>query len=297
MKKKQKKQNVLDSKDNSSNNNNINNNAIDVSSDGVSQISQSIQSETQINEVKEESVSQPTFETVEQGNEDGGNDGSEENYGKNANGREPEENIPDASKQPELINYNEENINNGLSEPKPEENNGVGKNGSGCTCGKPFGTKGRHRKECALHNANSSNAAKSKGIEVNNASAKSFDISTSSQIDWTKFSSAGTAKNDGQNVNTEQVNAAKYISGALLLIIIDIAFSNLIAWLMRFFSPKYKTVKASEIKLSKEQRKELEPLSDAVVKELTVTLTPTQAFIFTLGGFYVSNAIAVASEK
>jgi hypothetical protein len=86
--------------------------------------------------------------------------------------------------------------------------------------------------------------------------------------------------------NTPTININNYISGTLLLIVIDIVFPTI----MKYFFTKLKTLKNKRsLNLTSEERKELEPLADEFIKSLSLSLHPAEAFLIVLGFMYASK--------
>ena len=86
--------------------------------------------------------------------------------------------------------------------------------------------------------------------------------------------------------NTPTININNYISGTLLLIVIDIVFPTI----MKYFFTKLKTLKNKRaLNLTSEERKELEPLADEFIKSLSLSLHPAEAFLIVLSFMYASK--------
>jgi hypothetical protein len=82
-----------------------------------------------------------------------------------------------------------------------------------------------------------------------------------------------------------QVDISKYISGALLLMMIDF----LLPTLFTFVYPKLKRLKDKrKLKMTKDERKELEPIADECIKQVAMKLAPMEAMalmlLFVYGG-------------
>ena len=81
------------------------------------------------------------------------------------------------------------------------------------------------------------------------------------------------------------VDISKYISGALLLMMIDF----LLPTLFTFVYPKLKRLKdKKKLKMTKDERKELEPIADECIKQVAMKLAPMEAMalmlLFVYGG-------------
>lgn len=77
------------------------------------------------------------------------------------------------------------------------------------------------------------------------------------------------------------------ISGALFLVVVDVA----IPYVIVFINNKYSKIKmtAGLIQLSKEQKKDLEPIAEEVVRYLNIRANPVLIFTVSLGGMYAMN--------
>lgn len=87
------------------------------------------------------------------------------------------------------------------------------------------------------------------------------------------------------NGNPTQVNENPIITGGLLILLIDLALPNIIAFANNKFS-KTKKIKASELQLTEEERKQLEPLAEQVAKEMSMKANPLTVLIVSLVGMY-----------
>jgi len=90
---------------------------------------------------------------------------------------------------------------------------------------------------------------------------------------------------DQDPAQANQVDISKYISGALLLMMIDF----LLPTLFTFVYPKLKRLKdKKKLKMTKDERKELEPIADECIKQVAMKLAPMEAMalmlLFVYGG-------------
>jgi hypothetical protein len=90
---------------------------------------------------------------------------------------------------------------------------------------------------------------------------------------------------DQDQAQANQVDISKYISGALLLMMIDF----LLPTLFTFVYPKLKRLKdKKKLKMTKDERKELEPIADECIKQVAMKLSPMEAMalmlLFVYGG-------------
>lgn len=91
----------------------------------------------------------------------------------------------------------------------------------------------------------------------------------------------------------EHVN--QIMSGYLFLLIIDFAFPSLFCFVYnKLFKDKHKkSIRASELKLSKEELEQLQPIADEVVKKLLINVNPVWVLIISMGSIYFSNFVAL----
>lgn len=84
------------------------------------------------------------------------------------------------------------------------------------------------------------------------------------------------------------------ISGALFLTLIDLVLPLAITFINNQFS-KVK-IEASKLKLKDEQRKDMEPLCNEVVKYLNIQANPVLLLTISLGGLYAMNFMLMKME-
>lgn len=83
------------------------------------------------------------------------------------------------------------------------------------------------------------------------------------------------------------VISGEIISGALFIMLIDLAIPQVIAIANNQFSKN--KIDANELRLTKAQKDELQPLADQVVKQLEITGNPVYIFILSMMGIYGLN--------
>ena len=86
------------------------------------------------------------------------------------------------------------------------------------------------------------------------------------------------------------------ITGAVLVLLIDLFIPNVIAFLNNRFDKKNK-IKATTLMLSKEQRVELEPISDLAAKQMMLQASPVTLFFVSLIGIYGINFMMLKNSK
>lgn len=91
-----------------------------------------------------------------------------------------------------------------------------------------------------------------------------------------------------------QLMASDLITGALLLMMIDLAIPNIIAFANNKFSGK--KIKARQLQLNESQKNELEPFANEAAKQLMIKGNPVSVFIVALVAIYGINFIALKNE-
>lgn len=87
--------------------------------------------------------------------------------------------------------------------------------------------------------------------------------------------------------NTTGVVQSTLITGALFLIIIDVCIPFTVASINNWLSKD--KIDSSKLQLTEKQRKDLEPLADAVVKYLNLNANPVVLFLIGYGGIVAMN--------
>ena len=86
------------------------------------------------------------------------------------------------------------------------------------------------------------------------------------------------------------VNVANYVSGGLLLIMID----TIVPEILKLVMPKLKNLKnRSAIKLTKDEREELKPLADEVIKSLSLQMSPLEGLLFAMSFIYAGKVFTL----
>jgi len=124
--------------------------------------------------------------------------------------------------------------------------------------------------------------ANTTGQGVNNENPLDF-----SEFKETTLPTAPTPNGTPRQAN--EINAAKFITGSILLMVCDAIIPTATIKVLGMFDAKYKQLKTKNIKLSQEQKKDLEPLADECVKAMTLTMQPTTVFFITMFILYGSN--------
>jgi hypothetical protein len=166
-------------------------------------------------------------------------------------------------------------------------------------------TRGRHKKDCncdkckarkgELSDSNNSSTAQDKANTTQDKSGlNNPKITDNNPLDLSEFKKVEISSD---SPNPAEVNASKYLTGSLILIMIDAVLPTVIVKIMGMINPKYKSIKTKQIKLSKEQKEDLEPLANEVVKTITVNMSPTSAFVVCLSLIYGSNILILADNE
>lgn len=92
----------------------------------------------------------------------------------------------------------------------------------------------------------------------------------------------------------KQLLASDLISGALFLMLIDLAIPNLIAFANNQVSKK--KIKPKLLQLTDKQKQELEPFANEVTKQLLIKGNPLYVFIGCLVGMYGLNFMLLKNE-
>ena len=95
-------------------------------------------------------------------------------------------------------------------------------------------------------------------------------------------------------VNKKKVDLSKYVSGTLLIMLIDSLIPNLMLYAGKYIAPeKYKNAKVHELQMTMEERKQLEPLANEVIVVLIGELSPLEAFLIFTAVIYGSKMLTL----
>jgi hypothetical protein len=110
-------------------------------------------------------------------------------------------------------------------------------------------------------------------------------------IDHPKKETRGRKKGSTKNkAPVNEIPASSVISGAMFLLLIDIAMPNIIALVNNRFAKN--KITASSMQMTRQQKEELSPLADEVAKQLMLKGNPVTVLIFSLIGIYGINFMA-----
>jgi hypothetical protein len=91
-----------------------------------------------------------------------------------------------------------------------------------------------------------------------------------------------------------QILDSAAISGSLLILLVDLLIPNILVFANNRFSKK--KMKASKLQMTAQQRNELEPLADAVAKQMALKSSPLAVLIISMVGIYGVNFIMQKGE-
>lgn len=107
-------------------------------------------------------------------------------------------------------------------------------------------------------------------------------------------------KDDGKGqvvsvgVNKKKVDLSKYVSGTLLIMLIDSLLPNLMLYTAKYIAPeKYKNAKVQDLQMTFEERKQIEPLANEVIVVLIGELSPLEAFLIFTAVIYGSKMLTL----
>lgn len=99
--------------------------------------------------------------------------------------------------------------------------------------------------------------------------------------------------------NTEppgSVNTAQYISGSLLIMVINLVIPNILVFLIKRYKKKSK-ITAKHIRLNKEEKDELIDLADEAAKHMSMHLNPVTLFFVAIGTTYLAKAYTILDSE
>lgn len=119
-----------------------------------------------------------------------------------------------------------------------------------------------------------------KGIKPDEYKSDSKDNKNEDQNNRSDFNSNNNFSNPTQN---------QLISGAMLIALCDFIFPAVIIKLMTYANPKYKGIDKQKVKLTEDQKKDLEPAANIVAAYVFQTVNPIAAFFIAMAISYGSN--------
>lgn len=213
-----------------------------------------------------------------------------------------EETIPDSTKNPQVNLFEAENKNQvpSVSEPKGNDTsvqagaNETTETGSALNAdekaGKGKETKTEEKVKDGRGRKALSDEEKLKRANERKAAQNSLVDDLSKYKSATPSTSTATTQQATQDV---KIDLSKYISGALLLIVMDAVFPSAIILIAGYVDKKYKYVDKSKLKLEKDEKKELEPLADEMIKIFFGMVHPAVAFFVCSGLLYAGKLMSL----
>ena len=158
--------------------------------------------------------------------------------------------------------------------------------------------RGRHKKTCTCDKCKAKNGTQAQAEETPSAlkPLSNTKVTDSNPLDLSEFKTAAPPVTP-QSANPGEVNAAKYITGGMLLILIDALAPAIIVKIFHYVSPKTKgALKAKAVKMSEEQMEAIEPIANEAMKEVFLQMKPSQALIFAIFATYAGNALTAFAD-
>jgi hypothetical protein len=164
--------------------------------------------------------------------------------------------------------------------------------------------RGRHKKDCICDKCQ----AKKGDTTSENFSTTGETLPTSSTIQVGTTNSKITNSNpldlsefkktelSGTSPNETEVNAVKYITGSLMLMLIDAVAPTLIIKVLGMTNDKFKKIPSKKVRLSKDQKEDLEPLANEAVKQMTINMNPMTAFFMCTSLIYATNIMSAVED-
>lgn len=164
--------------------------------------------------------------------------------------------------------------------------------------------RGRHKKDCtcdkcqekkgvpSFENQTSSdeNSSSSKVIQTGTSNSK---ISNTNPLDLSEFKRTEISASSS---NEAEVNAVKYITGSLLLMLIDAVAPTVLIKVLGMTNDKFKKLSSKKVRLTKDQREDLEPLANEAVKQMTLNMNPMTAFFLCTSLIYATNIMTAVED-
>lgn len=208
-----------------------------------------------------------------------------------------EENILQADTSPAgLINLPNERQDTRLEERTPElvpsfdtsKPERRGRHKKDCTCDKCQAKKGETSGENILPSGET--LPSSSAIQAGTSNSK---ISNTNPLDLSEFKKTELNAN---SPNETEVNAVKYITGSLMLMLIDAVAPSLLIKVLGMTNPKFKNISSKKVRLSKDQKEDLEPLANEAVKQMTINMNPMTAFFLCTSLIYATNIMTAVED-
>ena len=157
--------------------------------------------------------------------------------------------------------------------------------------------RGRHKKTCTCDKCKAKGQTQPADETANPLKPlTNTKVTDSNPLDLSEFKTAAPPVTP-QSANPGEVNAAKYITGGMLLILIDALAPAIIVKIFHYVSPKTKgALKAKAVKMSDDQMEAIEPIANEAMKEVFLQMKPSQALIFAIFATYAGNALTAFAD-
>jgi hypothetical protein len=158
--------------------------------------------------------------------------------------------------------------------------------------------RGRHKKTCTCDKCKAKNGTQTPAEETPSAlkPLSNTKVTDSNPLDLSEFKT-NSAPITPQTQNQGEVNAGKYITGGMLLILIDALAPAVIVKIFHYVSPKTRgALKAKAVKMSDDQLEAIEPIANEAMKEVFLQMKPSQALIFAIFATYAGNALTAFAD-
>lgn len=164
--------------------------------------------------------------------------------------------------------------------------------------------RGRHKKDCDCNKCQAkkgvpsfenqtSSSENSNLIQTLQNGTSNSKISNSNPLDLSEFKKTELNAN---SPNETEVNAVKYITGSLLLMLIDAVAPTVLIKVLGMTNEKYKKLSSKKVRLTKDQREDLEPLANEAVKQMTLNMNPMTAFFVCTSLIYATNIMTAVED-
>lgn len=163
-----------------------------------------------------------------------------------------------------------------------------GRHKKDCDCNKCKEKKGVSSFENQTYSGENSNLSQT--LQTGTSNSK---ISNSNPLDLSEFKKTELNAN---SPNETEVNAVKYITGSLLLMLIDAVAPTVLIKVLGMTNEKYKKLSSKKVRLTKDQREDLEPLANEAVKQMTLNMNPMTAFFVCTSLIYATNIMTAVED-
>lgn len=164
--------------------------------------------------------------------------------------------------------------------------------------------RGRHKKDCDCNKCqekkgvpsssnNSPESQTSNSLQTDKNRIQDSKISNTNPLDLSEFKRTEINAN---SPNEAEVNAVKYITGSLLLMLIDAVAPSILIKVLGMTNEKFKKLNSKKVRLSKDQREDLEPLANEAVKQMTINMNPLTAFFVCTSLIYATNIMTAVED-